>query len=185
MKHLTITDWEVSNKLAVLLSASVATSCNGHHEKKRECQDMPSAQLYLHAASVHLVIQNAWTPPQWLQSCWCDWTLQVDIYIAKWQVQYNAQLWPGEVLDWNLWSVSLPFFAFIRWDILNVCLAYMYFHFILTSVYMITTKHEWFDLIIESTLHRCFRPTPSTTTLLFYNRVARGYKDICYLCNSV
>ena len=33
----------------------------GLYEKreKRECQEMPTAQLYLHGASVHLVIQNA------------------------------------------------------------------------------------------------------------------------------
>lgn len=65
-----------------------------------ECQDISIAQLYLHGASVHLVIQNAWTPHQ-LQSCGSDWTLQVDIYIARWHEQYNAQLYPGEVLDWS------------------------------------------------------------------------------------
>lgn len=41
------------------LQRVIFQSCS-HHEtrEKHECRDLPTAQLYLHAASVQLVIQN-------------------------------------------------------------------------------------------------------------------------------
>lgn len=53
-----MTDYDVCF-LDVGCKGLILQSCGLHEmQEKRECQDMPTAQLYLHGASVHLVIQN-------------------------------------------------------------------------------------------------------------------------------
>lgn len=46
--------------LVMLVAKSqIFQSCRYHEKReKHECQDLPTAQLYLHAVSVQLVIQN-------------------------------------------------------------------------------------------------------------------------------